>query len=393
MLALLLSLTAYKTLTKAFALYERETLGWAKVETRDIANELELVTFRNRSMKRRHSETNFITENVGSHSNMGKAIRRNSCPPSIDNLKIGQKSTASLGFESQRDSRYSDEPVHLSWEQTPVKGNASCPAFPRVEHTGRENLKQQLSSVGGLNTEDVTLADILREEQQAPVNIILTVVCLFLVVLLLNILKGGGAFPSPVGITCGSVAYWSVEGIILCWIIAVSLHARSYLIERTRKKDEMYYQFVEGDIKWDKRATCVYPSVSWLAGFCAGMFGIGGGIVKGPLMLAMGIHPAVASATSACMIFFTSFTATTSFVVYGLIIADYAWYCLAMGFLATAVGQVVMSRLLKRYKRNSYIVFCIGFVVLLSAVFMIVESVVATMAGDPNTSLQLCDSH
>lgn len=66
-----------------------------------------------------------------------------------------------------------------------------------------------------------------------------------------------------------------------------------------------------------------------------GMFGIGGGIIKGPLMLAMGVHPAVASATSACMILFTSFTATTSFAVYGLLVPDYAIAGAILGFSAT----------------------------------------------------------
>ena len=33
-----------------------------------------------------------------------------------------------------------------------------------------------------------------------------------------------------------------------------------------------------------------------------GMFGVGGGIVKGPLMLEMGVLPDVAAATSATMI-------------------------------------------------------------------------------------------
>ena len=54
-----------------------------------------------------------------------------------------------------------------------------------------------------------------------------------------------------------------------------------------------------------------------LAGFCAGMFGIGGGIVKGPLMLEIGVHPAVAAATTAVMIFFTAVVATTSFIAFG----------------------------------------------------------------------------
>jgi hypothetical protein len=40
-------------------------------------------------------------------------------------------------------------------------------------------------------------------------------------------------------------------------------------------------------------------------------------------MLAMGVHPAITAATSACMILFTSFMATTSFVVFGLLVCHH----------------------------------------------------------------------
>ena len=105
---------------------------------------------------------------------------------------------------------------------------------------------------------------------------------------------------------------------------------------------------------------------------------IGGGIVKGPLMLALGVHPSVASATSACMILFTSATATVSYAVFGLLAYDYALFCLMIGLVATLAGQTVMSLLLQRYQRTSYIAYCIGIVVGISAVCMTVESLIAT---------------
>merc|ERR1712176_1472456 len=120
--------------------------------------------------------------------------------------------------------------------------------------------------------------------------------------------------------------------------------------------------YVESDIQWDHSATIIYPSICCLAGFFAGMFGVGGGIVKGPLMLAMGVHPGVSSATSACMILFTSFTATTSFVVFGLLLKDYAIVCFVIGFVATFGGQVLLGYLMGsvgqgKVQRNSYIAF------------------------------------
>ena len=120
------------------------------------------------------------------------------------------------------------------------------------------------------------------------------------------------------------------------------------------------------------------------------MFGVGGGIVKGPLMLAMNVHPAVSSASSACMILFTSFTATTSFVVFGLLVEDYAVVCLAIGFVATFAGQLGLAYMAKQAQRNSYIAFSIGGVVLLSAFLMTVQSVLSMAEGEQHHAGGIC---
>eukprot|EP00957_Ditylum_brightwellii_P103470 7884427-Ditylum_brightwellii.AAC.1 len=169
------------------------------------------------------------------------------------------------------------------------------------------------------------LEKILEEERTTPENNVKVLIIMFVVVLFINLIKGGGAFKSPLGIRCGSTSFWVANGLMLGWIIFISMYARDYLVKRYELKKRVGYEYVEGDIQWDERATIVYPIVCAAAGFFAGMFGVGGGIVKGPLMLAMGVHPAVSSATSACMILFTSFTATTSFVVFGLLLPDYAF--------------------------------------------------------------------
>lgn len=116
----------------------------------------------------------------------------------------------------------------------------------------------------------------------------------------------------------------------------------------------------------------------------------GGGIVKGPLMLAMGVHPAVGAATSACMILFTSFAATTSFVVFGLLVPDYAVICLVIGFVATFVGQIGLSYLMEKAQRNSYIAFSIGAVVLLSAFLMTILSLLSLAAGEHHHAGGIC---
>lgn len=46
---------------------------------------------------------------------------------------------------------------------------------------------------------------------------------IFAVLLTVNLLKGGGAFRSPLGIVCGSFAFWATSILCLVYLIAVSL--------------------------------------------------------------------------------------------------------------------------------------------------------------------------
>ncbi len=205
---------------------------------------------------------------------------------------------------------------------------------------------------------------------------------------------GGDAFPSPLGIQCGSPSFWVANGLMIAWTFLVITFARSYLMRRHVIKERVGYPYVEGDIEWDGRATIVYPVICTAAGFFAGMFGVGGGIVTGPLMLAMGVHPKVSSATNAVMILFTSFPVTTSFIVFGLLDMEYAGVCLVLGFFATLVGQWGLFFLMQKYQRNSYIAFSIGGIVLLSAFLMTIQSLLAMAdSGGPKPPAGLCTVH
>jgi uncharacterized membrane protein YfcA len=118
------------------------------------------------------------------------------------------------------------------------------------------------------------LKQVINNERKAPVQNVALLTGMFAVVLLVNLLKGGGAFKSPVGVQCGSTAFWLANLFLLFFIITVSLYAREILLEKTRRKAACQYTYVEGDIKWDERATLVYPTISCAAGFFAGMFGV-----------------------------------------------------------------------------------------------------------------------
>jgi len=243
-----------------------------------------------------------------------------------------------------------------------------------------------------LNPDFVSLrSEMLKQEKITPRDKIFAVCTMFFVVIFLNIMVGGGAFQSPWGIRCGSLAFWTVHVIIGAFLVASAWAAQVYLVNRHEIKELVSFTFVHGDIRWDSRGAVIYPLVFVSAGLFAGIFGIGGGMIAVPILLTMGVHPIVATATSSCMILFTSFASVTSFAIFDILLWDYAPICLAVGFFPTLLGQIIMKQARKagkvhghNFERNSIIAYSIGGVVLLSAVLMTVQYIISIIRMESN---------
>jgi uncharacterized membrane protein YfcA len=82
-----------------------------------------------------------------------------------------------------------------------------------------------------------------------------------------------------------------------------------------------------GDIMWTRENVVLYPLLCTAAGFGSGCFGIGGGTITGPLMLALDMHPQVVAATASFMILFTSSLTTTQFLIVGALNLEYGAWC------------------------------------------------------------------
>ena len=382
LLVILLSLTACKTLRKAVKLYETET--YFKVDDTDTSD------------KENHQVD--LVELGTTSPTLPVPKRSLSRGASSDSGTLTNARLLQQGYLFRRSSSVPLSTVHDNVSDETPPESRSVVNTPKKYLNSESSLGLDVqactNSIEVLQSRNPNLVRILEEERRFSVSYVCSIVGLFLFVLIINILKGGGAFPSPLGIECGSLSFWIAQATIALVICVFDCKARSSLLHRTRLKRDAGYQYLESDIEWNEHSTVIYPLLSGFAGFTAGLFGIGGGIVKGPLMLALGVHPAVASATSACMILFTSFTATTSFAVFGLLVPDYGWFCLLTGFVATLVGQTIMSMVIERHQRCSYIAFCIGGVVMLSAICMTVESAISINKGkESGLAGGICSTH
>eukprot|EP00656_Telonema_subtile_P033042 TRINITY_DN3643_c0_g1_i2.p1 TRINITY_DN3643_c0_g1~~TRINITY_DN3643_c0_g1_i2.p1 ORF type:complete len:103 (-),score=29.67 TRINITY_DN3643_c0_g1_i2:20-328(-) len=79
--------------------------------------------------------------------------------------------------------------------------------------------------------------------------------------------------------------------------------------------------------------------------------------IKGPLMLEMGVLPAVSAATAAFMILFTAASASISFIVFGMLKQDYAVPMFIMGFVCTLGGQVGVDWVVKKYNNSACLLY------------------------------------
>lgn len=146
-------------------------------------------------------------------------------------------------------------------EGIPLRGDGEDEEAPEETYDDIERLK--------------CIQKMHENERQPPKENIRVLLVMFVVVLIANVLKGGGAFHSPLGITCGSFSFWLANLLILGYILTVAGQARVILMGKNKAKLDCGYPYQENDIRWDSRATIIYPILCGSAGFFAGMFGIG----------------------------------------------------------------------------------------------------------------------
>ncbi|KAE9356383.1 hypothetical protein PR003_g2352 [Phytophthora rubi] len=186
-------------------------------------------------------------------------------------------------------------------------------------------------------------------------------------------------------VTCGGVAYWLLLIMEVPWICGFGVCTAIYLFKQHCRKVSVNYAFAAGDIHWTKETVVRFPLACSGAGLIAGLFGVGGGIVTGPLMIEMGVVPEVASATTALMVLYSSAAATAKFAVFNMIAWDWAVLLCALAFVVTAISQVVILGFVRRTGRQSVIVLCIGATICIGAVLMTYQAIKSTIqhAGEP----------
>ena len=262
-------------------------------------------------------------------------------------------------------------------EQAPQYGeDEGSPSFSSLtdlrEPGNPFSLKELLLPQQESEDDPLHLSAILESERQHPKYKISALFILFCIVSILNVLKGGWEGTNFAGIRCGSVTFYVLIAVTYVVLVLFTILCRHVLMKETAQKIALNYPFAECDIQWDQYTTLLYPGLCIGIGVLAGLVGVAGGIMKGPLLLSLGVDPLVTAASSAVMVLFTSATTSVSFLTFGMVVYDYAAVLIIISFISSFFGQLVMTYLVKKSGRSSYVAFVIGIVTLAGGVALLV---------------------
>lgn len=119
---------------------------------------------------------------------------------------------------------------------------------------------------------------------------------------------------------------------------------------------------VDSDLRYEGKTLWILLICSFGGGIVCGALGLGGGTVFNPLLISLGVPPVVSSATGKYMIMYSKISSSIVYLVYGQ-------FDILQGLVlgaANAIGGVVLlyfsNLLVKKLKRQSFIVFVLSFI-------------------------------
>lgn len=174
---------------------------------------------------------------------------------------------------------------------------------------------------------------------------------------------------------CDAGLYWSWYMSPVIVLGTMMFLTGKILMKKHLKRVEMGFEYLPADIQWTGVMLKKFPIVALLAGVYAGLLGIGGGMIIGPLFLEIGMEPQVGTGSCAFMILFTATSGVIQYSFAGKLGNEWILWCVGIGLISGQLGQNLVNRVLKKTGRPSYVIFLLGFIILLACVTMTVSGI------------------
>ena len=111
--------------------------------------------------------------------------------------------------------------------------------------------------------------------------------------------------------------------------------------------------------------------VGFLGGWVSGALGLGGGAIFNPVLLSMGIPASVSGSTGMYLVMFTTLGQSVTYILLGQLNFSYALWISAWCILGTYMGMRLLDWLMKKYNRQSFIIYLLSAILGISAVLTV----------------------
>ena len=210
------------------------------------------------------------------------------------------------------------------------------------------------------------------DARQYPKEKLAYLILLWIGLTVITFLKGGKGVESVIGITCEDAGFYVLVAAQFLWTMGFAALFGYKNVKGTQERLAVHYPYNESDVLWDAKKLYFYSFFTFVAGIVAGLIGIGGGMILGPLMLAMGIDPRVSTATTATMILLTSSSVAVMFVMSGQVPWEYALYFFCICLLGAFIGKKYIDAWVKKTGMSSLLVVLLASEIALATIGCII---------------------
>jgi len=188
---------------------------------------------------------------------------------------------------------------------------------------------------------------------------------------------------------CSPVGYWlwyfSPVPVLGLFMLACAV----ILKKRYQRKKDAGYTFIgENEEKppyremvWNNATLKQFPVIALLAGVAAGLLGIGGGMVIGPLFIQLDMQPKVGSSSCAFMILWTAISGVVQYYFADKLGWQFILYGIVIGVISGQIGQHFVDHMLRKSGRPSVVIFLLGGIVLVACIAMTGTGVYKLISG------------
>lgn len=214
-----------------------------------------------------------------------------------------------------------------------------------------------------------------KDLKKFPLDKLFYMLSAYLVMIATSLIKGSDHFPSLVGVESCSAIYWVVYFMYIPFGVLFTVIMAKKIRHEYEYRRAIGYPYKKSDIKWNNYIFIKFPIIGCISGCLSGMLGIGGGLVLGPVLLELGLHPVVSSATSNFLVLFTSSSTAIQFLLLGMMRMDYGVVFVIVSSVGSFLGTIIIQKILAKTGRYSYLIFTLTFTLLISAILIPGESI------------------